>query len=222
MNIPVDIFVWTSLELGHPQWLSGKESACNGRDAVLSPGREGPLEAEMANHSTILPWESQWTEERGGVTVRYDQAYRYTWSLQQLSRGLQTSFYRQQNSFQDCRQEFLMQLLDFWAHALSSLCSQSWNDCFDRTCCGYVRRKDLWTGMVIFQLWNFSPLPVSPFSLPFSSSPSSHFLSSTGVSASLVGTESTLTHLHFGVEYNFVRMWYLHFRITLMRWKLLC
>ena len=65
MNIPVDIFVWTSLELGHPQWLSGKESACNGRDAVLSLGWEGPLEAEMATHSNVLPWEILWTKERG-------------------------------------------------------------------------------------------------------------------------------------------------------------
>ena len=168
-NIPVGICVWTSLELGLPQWLSHKESACNGRDAVLSLGWEGPLEAKMATHSNILAWEILWTEEPSElqcmrVTVRHNWAYKYTWSWQQLSRGLQTSFYRQQNSFQDCRQEFLMQLLDFWAQAFSSLCSQSWNNC-ERTWCGYVRRKDLWTGTVIFRLWNFSPLPNIPLLL---------------------------------------------------------
>ena len=63
MNIPVGIFVWISLELGLPQWVSHKESACNGRDAVLSLGWEGSLEAKMSTHSNILAWEILWTEE---------------------------------------------------------------------------------------------------------------------------------------------------------------
>ena len=33
---------------------------------VQSPGREDPLETEMATHSSILPWEISWTEEPGG------------------------------------------------------------------------------------------------------------------------------------------------------------
>ena len=33
---------------------------------VRSPGREDPLEEEMATHSTILAWEISWTVEPGG------------------------------------------------------------------------------------------------------------------------------------------------------------
>ena len=50
-----------------PWWLSGKESACNAGDAGSIPGREDPLEKEMATHSSILAWEIQWTEEPGGL-----------------------------------------------------------------------------------------------------------------------------------------------------------
>ena len=34
---------------------------------VQSPGREGPLEKEMATHSCILAWRIPWTEEPGGL-----------------------------------------------------------------------------------------------------------------------------------------------------------
>ena len=34
---------------------------------VQSLGQEGPLEKKMATHSTILAWESPWTEEPGGL-----------------------------------------------------------------------------------------------------------------------------------------------------------
>ena len=33
----------------------------------LIPGREDPLEKEMATHSSILAWEIPWTEEPGGL-----------------------------------------------------------------------------------------------------------------------------------------------------------
>ena len=33
---------------------------------VQSLGQEGPLEKEMATHSSILAWEILWTEEPGG------------------------------------------------------------------------------------------------------------------------------------------------------------
>ena len=36
-------------------------------DAGLIPGREDPLEKEMATHSSILAWEVTWTEEPGGL-----------------------------------------------------------------------------------------------------------------------------------------------------------
>ena len=34
---------------------------------VQSPGREDPLEKEMASHSNILAWRIPWTEEPGGL-----------------------------------------------------------------------------------------------------------------------------------------------------------
>ena len=34
---------------------------------VQSPGREDPLEEGMATHSSILPWETPWIEELGGL-----------------------------------------------------------------------------------------------------------------------------------------------------------
>ena len=34
---------------------------------VRSLGREDPLEKEMATHSSILAWETPWTEEPGGL-----------------------------------------------------------------------------------------------------------------------------------------------------------
>ena len=34
---------------------------------VWSLGLEDPLEEEMATHSSILAWESPWTEEPGGL-----------------------------------------------------------------------------------------------------------------------------------------------------------
>ena len=43
----------------------GKEPACNGGDLSLIPGREGPLEKEMATNSSILAWRFPWTEEPG-------------------------------------------------------------------------------------------------------------------------------------------------------------
>ena len=36
------------------------------RDAVLSLGREDPLEEGMATHSSVLAWRIPWTEEPGG------------------------------------------------------------------------------------------------------------------------------------------------------------
>ena len=33
----------------------------------MIPGSEGPLEEEMATHSSILAWKVPWTEEPGGL-----------------------------------------------------------------------------------------------------------------------------------------------------------
>ena len=43
---------------------------------VRSPGREDPLEEEMATHSTILAWEISWTEEPGGLQSMGSQRVR--------------------------------------------------------------------------------------------------------------------------------------------------
>ena len=53
----------------------GKESACNAGDLGLipgsgrSPGREDPLEKEIATHSSILAWKIPWKEESGRLFV---------------------------------------------------------------------------------------------------------------------------------------------------------
>ena len=36
---------------------------------VQSLGQEDPLEKEMATHSSILAWETPWTEEPGGLQL---------------------------------------------------------------------------------------------------------------------------------------------------------
>ena len=42
---------------------------------VQSPGREDPLEEEMAAHSGLLSWRVPWTEEPGGLQgIRHDQS----------------------------------------------------------------------------------------------------------------------------------------------------
>ena len=42
-----------------------KVSTCNAGDLGLIPGWRNPLDKEMAIHSSILAWESPWTEEPG-------------------------------------------------------------------------------------------------------------------------------------------------------------
>ena len=46
-----------------------KNPPANQETWVCSLGREGPLEKEMATHSSILAWRIPWTEEPGGNTV---------------------------------------------------------------------------------------------------------------------------------------------------------
>ena len=42
-------------------------NAGDAKEPGLIPGREDPLEKEMAIHSSILAWEIPWTEEPGGL-----------------------------------------------------------------------------------------------------------------------------------------------------------
>ena len=48
-------------------WLGSKESTCKAGNLSSTPGWGNSLEKEMATHSSILAWESPWTEEPGGL-----------------------------------------------------------------------------------------------------------------------------------------------------------
>ena len=48
---------------GLPWWLSGKKSVCKAGDAVRSLGQEDLEEKEVATYSSVLTWETPWTEE---------------------------------------------------------------------------------------------------------------------------------------------------------------
>ena len=50
-----------------PGGLVSKESVVVQETWVQSLGWEGPLEKEMATHSSILAWEILWAEEPGGL-----------------------------------------------------------------------------------------------------------------------------------------------------------
>ena len=59
---------------------SGKDPAANAGDEetrVQSPGRENPLEEEMAIHSSILAWRIPWIEEPGGLQLKGSQRVRH-------------------------------------------------------------------------------------------------------------------------------------------------
>ena len=60
-----------------PGWFSGKESACNAGDgdAGLVPGLGRSRGGGMATHSSILAWETPWTEEPGGLQFRGPQTW---------------------------------------------------------------------------------------------------------------------------------------------------
>ena len=59
--------------MGHPQWLSSKESTCMQETWVLFLGQEDPLGEEMATHSSILAWKIPWTEEPGRLQAKGSQ-----------------------------------------------------------------------------------------------------------------------------------------------------
>ena len=55
---------WILNTMGLPKWLSLPTQETQ----VGLLGWEGPLEEEMATHSSILAWEISWTEEPGGYS----------------------------------------------------------------------------------------------------------------------------------------------------------
>ena len=59
-----------------PGGSESKESACNAGDLGSILGEEDPLEKEMATHSSILAWETPWTEEPGALQSMGSQRVR--------------------------------------------------------------------------------------------------------------------------------------------------
>ena len=57
---------------GLPRWLSGKKFACQA-DVGSMHGSGKSLEKEMAIHSSVLAWETPWTEEPGGIQAMGSQ-----------------------------------------------------------------------------------------------------------------------------------------------------
>ena len=52
---------------------------------VWSLGREDPLEKQMTTHSSILPGESPWTEEPGGLQSMGSQRVGHDWATNTCS-----------------------------------------------------------------------------------------------------------------------------------------
>ena len=50
---------------------------------IQSLGQEGPLEEEMATHSSILDWEIPWTEEPGRLQSMGSQRVRHNLATKQ-------------------------------------------------------------------------------------------------------------------------------------------
>ena len=69
--------------LGSPGVSVVKNPPADAGDAVWSLGREGPLEEEMATHSSILAWRIPWTEEPGGLQSLGLQRVRQDWATEQ-------------------------------------------------------------------------------------------------------------------------------------------
>ena len=53
-----------------------KNAPARAGHAGLIPGLGVNLEKEMATHSSILPWETSWTMEPGGLTEELDMTWR--------------------------------------------------------------------------------------------------------------------------------------------------
>ena len=58
------------LDLGLPWWLSGQKYACQFRRHSVISGLGRSPEKEMTTHSSLLTWETAWTEEPGGPQSR--------------------------------------------------------------------------------------------------------------------------------------------------------
>ena len=63
--------------LGFPSGSAIKNAPAVQESRVPSLGQEGPLEKEMATHSSILAWKIPWTEEPGGLQSMGSQRVGY-------------------------------------------------------------------------------------------------------------------------------------------------
>ena len=61
------IFTSVLIFLGFPAGSVVKNPPVKQETWVRSLGPEGPLEKEMATHSSVLAWRLSWTEEPGGL-----------------------------------------------------------------------------------------------------------------------------------------------------------
>ena len=58
-----NIYIYLYIRLGFPGGLAVKNMPAVQKIQVWSLGQEDPLEKDMATHSSILAWETPWTEE---------------------------------------------------------------------------------------------------------------------------------------------------------------
>ena len=74
--------MWTIfyILLDFPGGSDGKESAFKAGDPDSILGWEGPLEMEMATHSSILAWKIPWMEEPGRLQSMGSQRVRQNWA----------------------------------------------------------------------------------------------------------------------------------------------
>ena len=63
--------------MGFPSSSDGKVSACNAGDPGSIPGREDPLEEEIATHSSALAWRIPWAAEPVGLQSMGSQRVRH-------------------------------------------------------------------------------------------------------------------------------------------------
>ena len=82
---------------------------------VWSPGREDPLEKEMATHCSILAWETPWTEEPGGLQFMESQE---SDTSEQLNSNQESSL--------EQRYTFLRPHTGVWPHQAFPLYDRCW------------------------------------------------------------------------------------------------
>ena len=95
--------------MGFPGDSGGKESAYKAGDPGLIPELGRSLEEGMATHSSILAWESPWTEESGGLQPIRQQRVRHDWVTNTFTfkrkRGNQTLVFSK-SSWYDWQQTY--------------------------------------------------------------------------------------------------------------------